>query len=1532
MSATISGTGTSSTSGGTYTFDYTTDSALSVGDAVYLDLSNAPILSTTPTSLTVQDATYGTAVSTSNISYSSSSSTLEIDLGGSVTVGTDLSISLPGNPMTAGNYPVSAWNSASGQTVAASGTLTVTSANEVSNLITSASNPVQGEFSSFTVTFTTHTDLPSGGTVTLSLPASISNTPQFPAGDVTVSANNTSVPIGTPSVDNSGNLVVPVQTAISAGTTVTVVAGVHDDFQIFNSGNTGATSVSMPVSVYTSADTATATVQLPLDVSGGTQVQSASVNPFTLGASTPYSVSSPYSVTFTPTSTVTGSVYAVHIAGIPLNYGYTPTITVSQSGTTYTPSYVSVVNQIVTVAVPQSLVADSPVTVTIGSLDGNSAFDPFNPSSGSVGPFTISTDADTAPVQVNALNVETSPQASGYLGNPVAGQQDSVSVSFTAPTSGSTVTIDLTHSGLSWSGSNLPELVLSDGSSPSLLPSGSYSLTNNVLTLQSTALSNVTPGQTVTLQLPMVNGATGSGYITVSSSDTQAAGWFGYDIVPLPTLTATDSSSGASDTLTVSFELGTAATYMQGYPASIQLDVSSLAQAGVTLPAQATLSLGGEAPQTVATNEANGQMTLAVNENLVAGQTDTLSFAITNPTFASADIGVDAAYSASVVIGQANFAGIVEDAAGNPVPDAQLQVAATTTDSLATVPNITTDGSGHFAAQVGAGTYTITGYYVPQDQQYGNLYAPITVTPTQTPATNLVVQAGTPNVAGQITTPSGISDYDIYVYLQNSQGLAETLTTGEGGTLSGVLPPGTWEIYSLSASTATVNLSPTQTLVVPTSGSVTWNYVWPTPNASFTVTQNNSPMQNAWIELAPYANGQPDLSQIQWLGGTDSTGVTTGSLANGTYEVVAVQGPDSSGNYVNYDLTSQTPIIVSVPMTGSQTIQLPTPNLNITLGTGGLPQGESLGYAFVEVAPDNGSGAPDLSQAEWLQANASGALSTTVPSSPSTWYVVAVQTADGVYQANFGSNPVPIIVGSSSTTVAWPATLTITLENAAGSVLPNTQVQIAAPNGDGAWFAMTTDGSGTFPFDEPAGTTWQVMSYGGVDLSEASTPVTFTVPNASTYTLQVPNATVQGQVLDASGQPIPNAWITFAPLTGGSPDWSQATGTQADAQGNYEAVLGAGAWQVLGFWDPATTSWVDLSQDGLTFTVSSSQTSPTVEPVQVPQPNVTGTATGPDGNALANGYVVFIDSTTGNSAVLPTDDSGVFSGELPSGTWSVGYLVSQGGAEVALPNVPISLPTTNLTVNWPTPNVVGQITTASGTPIPGAVLFFAPAGTASHASTWVPTVADSQGDYYVQLSTGDYQIVGLWNDGQFQSMAETVTPPQTGQITLNLQLSSTQLALGSSGANAVLQIEAAGSTSPFYVQADASGSVTLNLPTGSYTIVGYWAQDGSFVQTNQAITLPTSGPVQVSATTITPLQIEVNSVVVPSVDVLLENTVTSQEAWYATSATGQLSGLPDGTYQVLEVAQPDGTTTTPSTTLTFKVSGGTADANTLNVQ
>ncbi len=1435
--------------------------------------------------------------------------------------GVPVDLTLDGLAMpTAGSYTLDLWTS--DDLVQVPTTLSV---GAVQNVIATASNPVEGEFSSFTASFAAQDFIPAGGSITVgTLPAGVYTTDgTLPASDVVVKDGQTTVQTGTPSVNTTtSNVTVPIQSTISAGDQVSVEVGVYSDFLVGQQSN-------FELKVATSSDPNFAmSPSVTLTGSGGSEVSSATFTPFTQAQSgTNYSTESPYTITFTPGNPVIGGVDAVHVAGTSL-YGETlPAIALSQAGNPVAIAYESDVAGNLTIVPATTLAQGEPVTLTVGSLDGNEQMDPRNPAAiGGNGPvdLSVSTDTDPATVALPAFSGESSTEVYGNLGDAVTGQADAVYLSLVAPTTGSTMTLDLSHSDMTWSGSpaSTPPTMSVGYGTLAPLAAGSYTLDGDVLTIDASAFSGIAAGAQIELDLPLVNGAAGTGYITVQTSDTAAPNWFGYNVISTPNLTASSTDAGASDTLSLQFQLSLAQSYYQGNPTALQFDVSDLVGEGVQIPSQVELQIGSGTPQVVAANVAQGTLSVDIPQTILAGESVTLSFAITNPNFMSTSITViqGGATSNAVQIGTANFSGTVEDASGSPIANATLNLMEP--DSTGVPPSVTTDSSGDFAASLGAGTYVITGFQ--SGEKNHNLLSPITIDPAVTPATGLTVQASAHNVTGQLTTPNGLSNAGAEMLLDNDQGLVDYLYTSSTGAIDGTLPPGTWYVFEMFSGNSSVNLDPETAVSVPASGTATLDLTWPNINAEFTVSQSGTPEAWAYVVVAPYANGQADVSHEQWLGPTDTSGDTQTALTDGTYEVMGVAiGED----YVDLTGNAQT---FTVPTSSAIQVTAPAPNLDLTLNPNGLEGGSAsvLAYAQVEVAPDNGSGAPDTALAQWLWADGNGNVQANLPSATSTWYVLAMATANQAYMTTF-AQPIAVTLGTPQT-IDWPASLTVTLETGANAPVANQQVTIAPASGSGAWITETTDANGQLVFDEQPGTSWKVLQYGDVDLW--GSPVTFQVPTSgTTLTVTVPSPTLSGTVLDASGNPVADAWVSFLQVQGGTVQWSTEVGTQADAAGDYGAILGTGTWQAMGYWDPQSSTYVDLSQDGLTANITLGQTF-TLK-VQSPPPNFSGTVTRA-GTAFGSGQIILFGH---NDAVsVQTDTKGDFSAYVPaSQTWTPGELIAQDGAQYYLGSEPpLVLPSSNVTFSWPAPDVTGQVTNASGQGLGQAVVYFAPTSDASDSSTWQIAVTGNSGDYGINLAQGDWTVVGVWAGTLFVQMQQNLTVGSTAQ-TVNLSVTGVNIkvedASGQPVPNAVVDIEPT-SGAPIYLPSDGSGLIQAQVPSGSYTVVGYWPQNGTFVQADTTFQVPASGSVTVQPVPPTPLQITINgSTPTATVEVLLQNA-QGDETWYATDASGKLTGVPDGGYGVIEVTDQSGDIYTPLQPTTVTFTSGSPSPATVDVQ
>jgi len=661
----------------------------------------------------------------------------------------------------------------------------------VQNLAVSLSDLATGEASSYGLRFYTQSALASGGAIDVQLPSLQGPLPQ---ADVSLSANGTSVPFAAPYVDSSGgDLVIPLSGAIAAGAEVSLTLGAYEDIP-----NPSTPSQSQ-VALWTTGDSEPATVDVGYETTASTPGASqVSVRTATTEIGSP----TRYSLTFTPTAALAGGqAQTVNITGLAWNG--TPAlsdITAQQGGTALTPSYVSYAGGMLSVAFEQDLAAAAPVTMQIGTLDGNAALEGAKvPGSGPLqaGVATSAGEGLTSAGPVT-LGLPTY-QLNASPGNGTAGAADGVSVFFGGPAatfgSSDVLTVDFSHSDMALpTGQTAPVVEVQGASGAVPLPASAvtWSIATKTLSVGLDQLVQSSgPSNALSLSIGMVNGAEGSGYV-VASLDGQPASVSSYDITAAPTLTGTDSTLGASDTFTLSF---VPSEGQQG-SATFSPDLSPFAQANMLPPTlDAQFTQPGSAPVAAAITTAGLSSMLTVPETVYAGLTDQLSFTLTNPSsftdvWASGGSETD---SPGVFLGTPDVTGAVEGPTGQPVPGAEVLLSDATNASAAPI-TLTADGTGQFAASLGTDTYEIDGYYDPNLQMVFNLETPILITdPSATPDTGITVQAPRANVVGASGAPPAVTvvtapTTDVTSAATESESAGEMVLTVNPSLLAGMVP------------------------------------------------------------------------------------------------------------------------------------------------------------------------------------------------------------------------------------------------------------------------------------------------------------------------------------------------------------------------------------------------------------------------------------------------------------------------------------------------------------------------------------------------------------------------------------------------------------------------------------------------------------------------------------------------------------------------------------------------------------------------
>ena len=289
-----------------------------------------------------------------------------------------------------------------------------------------------------------------------------------------------------------------------------------------------------------------------------------------------------------------------------------------------------------------------------------------------------------------------------------------------------------------------------------------------------------------------------------------------------------------------------------------------------------------------------------------------------------------------------------------------------------------------------------------------------------------------------------------------------------------------------------------------------------------------------------------------------------------------------------------------------------------------------------------------------------------------------------------------------------------------------------------------------------------------------------------------PPSGVSGTVTDATGAPVPGAWVALLR----SADFTVAGGAIADAAGDYATTVGPGTYYEY-LIDPATAHVAGFSPGNPLVTVSAGATTD-ADPVMTPTKgavSTTVTETG-TGTPIAGAFALAL--TSGGRPEIATVANG--SGQatlagLGAGSHYLGWIDPTGGHTTLFwpnsPNMPDATPVA--VTAGATGSVDGSLPVQSGTP-GGATL----SGTVTEAGTASPlagvmvlamraadyrmargTTTDGSGHYTLDVAAGDYKLVFLdatgthameWHDNQPYygvGTAASVTAPATTDADLD---------------------------------------------------------------------------------------------------------------------------------------------------------------------
>ncbi|MEZ4363474.1 MAG: Ig-like domain-containing protein [Kofleriaceae bacterium] len=849
------------------------------------------------------------------------------------------------------------------------------------------------------------------------------------------------------------------------------------------------------------------------------------------------------------------------------------------------------------------------------------------------------------------------------------------------------------------------------------------------------AASQPVPGITVTFTPPASGaGATlsaatavtnASGQVSLNATANTVAGSYAVTAsvvgVVTPASFALTNTAGAPATLTL---LG-ATTRSATVDASLGTFTAQVTDAfgnpvsGVTLTfsapgsgATALLSSGtsvtnasGQASITATAGAVAGSYALIVSGTGLASQ----SFALTNTAGAPASLAivsgdnqqatVDGAFAPLVVV--------VRDGHGNPVPGATVSYAAPGAGATAVVtPSAITDAAGQASAAATAGA--IAGAFAVTASVTG-------VTPVSFALENL---AGAP---AAISIASG-SPQTTAVTTAFSAPLVIRVVDVHGNAVPGAAvtftPPGSGASASLSATTVSTDASglaqsDATANTVAGSYAVTASVAGVATPASFALTNTAGPATTLTL-LAP----------------TSRTSVVTGSLGTLTAQLRDAFGNPVPGATVSF----------SAPASGA----------TATLSAGSATTNAS-GQASITAT------AGTIAGAFAITVSATGTVSqtfliTTTPGAPASLSIVSGDPQSAVVDAAF-------------------APLVVAVHDAHGNVVPGATVTFTAP-GAGATASVDgsadTDGLGVATAAATAGTV--AGSYTVVASLGALAPVSFTLQNLpgapaslalvgggdQSAVVTTPfGSPIAVRVLDAHGNPVPGATVTFTPPGAGASATLSASVVTSDASGvaqiSATANTVAGAYAVgvavAGVATPVSVALTNTPGAPASISVTSGGAQSTVIETAFPLP-LGVIVQDAHGNPVPGATVSFSAPASGATAALSTstlttDGGGLAQSSATANSISGSYLITAAvagvvtSAQFSLRNTAGVAATidivsggaqeTVVATPFPQPLVV-LLRDASGNPVPGvSVRFAAPPSSPSAALSAEVALSDDAG-------------------------------------------------------------------------------------------------------------------------------------------------------------------------------------------------------------
>ncbi|MBI6694244.1 Ig-like domain-containing protein, partial [Pseudomonas corrugata] len=731
------------------------------------------------------------------------------------------------------------------------------------------------------------------------------------------------------------------------------------------------------------------------------------------------------------------------------------------------------------------------------------------------------------------------------------------------------------------------------------------------------------------------------------------------------------------------------------------------------------------------TTDANGKTSVTL-KGTAAGSATVKAQAVAGASTANVELTPDGstakvidltATPASIVangVATSTLAATVEDANGNPVPNAPvtwttstgtLSAASTTTDAngkTSVTLKGTAAGSATVKAQAVAGASTAN-VVLTSDGSTAKVID-LTATPTSIAANGVA----TSTLAATVEDANGNPVPNAPVTWTTSTGTlsAASTTTDANGktsvTLKGTATgSATVKAQAVAgASTANVELTPDGSTakvidLTATPASIVANGVATSTLAATVEDANGHPVPNAPVTWTTSTGTLSAASTTTDANGKTSVTLKGTAAGSATVKAQAVAGASTANVVLTSDGSTAKVIDLTATPTSIAANGVATSNLAATV--------EDANGNPVPNAPVTWTTSTGTLSAASTTTDANGKTSVTLKGTATGSATVKAQAVAGASTAN-------VVLTSDSSTAkvidltATPAsivangvatsTLAATVEDANGHPVPNAPVTWTTSTGTLSAASTTTDANGktsvTLKGTAAGSATVKAQAVAGASTanvvltSDSSTAkvIDLTATPASIVANGVATSTLAATVEDANGNPVPNAPVTWTTSTG----TLSAASTTTDANGKTSVTLrgsAAGTATVKAQASAgASTASVALTSDGSTAKVIGLTATPaSIVANGVATSTLAATVEDANGNPVPNAPVTWTTSTgTLSAASSTTDANGKASVTLKGTTAAIASVKAQAVAGSSTASV-------TLTADSSTANIV--ILTAS---------------------------------------------------------------------------------------------------------------------------------------------------------------------------------------------------------------------------------------------